>query len=95
MMGSNMVSPIDASYLADSVVLLRYFEHGARVRKAISVVKKRTGPHEESIREMWFDEDGLHLSDPLLQLRGVLTGSPVEISAYGPQKAASSRSHED
>jgi circadian clock protein KaiC len=74
--------------------LLRYFEHGARVRKAISVVKKRTGPHEESIREMWFDADGLHLSDPLLQLRGVLTGSPVEISAYGPQKAAS-RSHDD
>jgi circadian clock protein KaiC len=95
LMGSNMMSPIDASYLADSVVLFRYFEHGAKVRKAISVVKKRTGPHEESIRGIWFDEGGLHLSEPLLELRGVLTGSPVEISAYGQQQAASSRSHDE
>ena len=95
MLGSNMMSPIDASYLADSVVLLRYFEHGARVRKAISVVKKRTGPHEESIREIWFDKDGLHLSDPLLQLRGVLTGSPVEVGAHGPLRDAASRNHAD
>ena len=93
MLGSNMMSPIDASYLADSVVLLRYFEHGARVRKAISVVKKRTGPHEESIREIWFDKDGLHLSDPLLQLRGVLTGSPVEVGASGALRGAASRNH--
>lgn len=81
MMGANMVSPIDASYLADSVILLRYFEHAGKVKKAISVLKKRTGQHEESIREMWFDHGGIHLSDPLLQLRGVLTGSPVEIAA--------------
>jgi circadian clock protein KaiC len=79
MMGSNMMSPVDASYLADSVVLLRYFEHEGRVKKAISVLKKRTGPHEESIREMWFDDRGIHLSEPLLGLRGVLTGVPVEL----------------
>jgi circadian clock protein KaiC len=78
MMGSNMMSPVDASYLADAVVLLRYFEHSGMVKKAISVLKKRTGAHEESIREMWFEDDGIHLSEPLLGLRGVLTGVPVE-----------------
>jgi circadian clock protein KaiC len=77
MLGSP-VSPIDASYLADSVVMLRYFEHNGAIRKAISVMKKRTGGHEDSIRQLWFDENGIHLSEPLLQLRGVLTGVPVE-----------------
>jgi len=79
MMGNNMMSPVDASYLADTVVVLRYFEHSGRVKKAISVLKKRTGPHEESIREMWFEGDGIHLSEPLLRLRGVLTGVPIEL----------------
>ena len=77
----NMVSPIDASYLADSVVVLRYFEHAGMVKKAISVLKKRTGAHEESIREMWLESDGIHLSEPLLHFRGVLTGVPLELSA--------------
>jgi circadian clock protein KaiC len=81
MIGSNMASPVDASYLADSVVLLRYFELTGTVRKAISVLKKRTGGHEGSIRELWFDQDGIHLSEPLLQLRGVLTGGPIEIGS--------------
>jgi circadian clock protein KaiC len=89
MMGSNMTSPVDASYLADSVVLLRYFEHAGRIKKAISVLKKRTGSHEESIREMWFDTSGIHLSEPLLGLRGVLTGVPVERSSDAqPAKGA-------
>jgi circadian clock protein KaiC len=79
MLGANMTSPVDASYLADSVVLLRFFEHLGKVKKAISVAKKRTGRHEESIRELWFDKDGIHLSAPLTDLRGVLTGVPVEI----------------
>jgi circadian clock protein KaiC len=78
LMGSDMTSPVDASYLADCVVLLRYFEHAGRIKKAISVLKKRTGAHEESIREMWFDNAGVHLGEPLLGLRGVLTGVPVE-----------------
>ena len=51
LMGRNMLSPIDAGYLADTVVALRYFEHAGMVKKAISVLKKRTGAHEESIRE--------------------------------------------
>jgi circadian clock protein KaiC len=79
LMGAVMQSPVDASYLADSVVSLRFFEHSGSVKKAISVLKKRTGAHEESIRELTFDNRGIHLSKPLLQLRGVLTGVPVEV----------------
>jgi circadian clock protein KaiC len=78
LMGSVMTSPVDASYLADSVVMLRYFEHSGEVKKAISVLKKRTGGHEASIRELHFDKSGIHLSEPLTLLRGVLTGVPVE-----------------
>ena len=81
-------SPVDASYLADSVVLLRYFEYAGRVKKAISVVKKRSGAHEESIRELCFDERGIHLSEPLTQFRGILTGVPVELKAEGETRHA-------
>lgn len=79
MLGLSMNSPVDASYLADSIVMLRYFELGGKVKKALSVMKKRTGGHEGSIRELWFNKDGIHLSEPLLELRGVLTGVPVEL----------------
>lgn len=79
--GSAVGSPIDASYLADSVIMLRMFEHAGRVKKAISVVKKRSGRHEESIRQVWFDAGGVHVGEPLMHLRGVLTGVPVEITA--------------
>lgn len=80
MVGSHMQSPVDTSYLADSVILLRYFEYAGKVKKAISVVKKRSGEHEESIRELRFGSDGIHLSEPLAQFRGILTGVPQEIS---------------
>jgi len=73
-----MKSPIEASYLADAVIMLRMFEHGGKVKKAISVLKNRSGAHEESIRQIWFDGDGIHLGEPLLHLRGVLTGVPVD-----------------
>ena len=79
LLGADMRTPVDTSYLADSVILLRYFEYAGRVKKAISVVKKRSGAHEESIREMWFDEKGIHLSEPLMQFRGILTGTPIEL----------------
>ena len=96
MMGNNMTSPVDASYLADSVVMLRYFEHAGAVKKAISMLKKRTGPHEESIRELWFDEGGVHLSEPLLGLRGVLSGVPVERPYKSRSEGrASSQRHDD
>jgi circadian clock protein KaiC len=81
MIGANMTSPVDASYLADSVILLRYFELAGTLRKSIAVLKKRTGGHETSIRELWFDQQGVHLSEPLLKLRGVLTGVPTELDA--------------
>jgi circadian clock protein KaiC len=80
LLGGNTTSQIDASYLADSVVSLRYFEHHGGVKKAISVMKKRTGDHEESIRQLMFSNEGISLSEPLLQLRGVLTGVPVELT---------------
>jgi circadian clock protein KaiC len=73
----NMQSPIDMSYLADSVVLLRYFEAEGEVRQAISVLKKRTGKHERTIREFLIDHGGVQLGQPLSEFRGVLTGVPV------------------
>ena len=77
--GTSMLSPVDTSYLTDSVILFRYFEHSGRIKKAISVMKKRSGAHEESIRELRFDGEGIHLSEPLTQLRGILTGVPHEL----------------
>ena len=78
MLGANMRTPVDTSYLADSVVLFRYYEHLGKVKKAISVIKKRSGPHEESIRELMFDANGIHLSAPLENFHGILTGVPTE-----------------
>jgi circadian clock protein KaiC len=80
LMGTGMQSPVDASYLADSVVLFRYFETAGKVKKAISVVKKRSGAHEESIRELRFDANGIHLSEPLSQFQGISTGVPLRVS---------------
>jgi len=80
LMGGNMRAPVDASYLADAVVMLRMYEHLGKVKKAISVLKKRSGAHEEAIRQIWFDAEGIHLSEPLIHLRGVLTGVPVEVA---------------
>jgi len=76
LIGSNMQSPVDASYLADSVVLMRYFEARGEVRQAVSVMKKRGGPHERTIREFRFAPDGLQVGEPLREFRGVLTGVP-------------------
>ncbi len=82
-MGPAMTAPVEASYLADTVVVMRYFEHHGNVSKAISALKKRTGDHEGAIREIWFDHTGIHLSEPLLHLRGILTGVPVPVNAPG------------
>ena len=76
-------SQIDSSYLADTLISMRMFEHSGTVRKAISVLKKRSGPHEQSIRPIWFDSNGVHLGEPLMHLRGILTGVPVEIGGTG------------
>jgi circadian clock protein KaiC len=77
--GSNMASPVDLSYLADNVLLLRYFENAGRVYKAISVIKKRTGHHEEAIRELRFTSKGIQVGQELTQFQGVLTGVPQYI----------------
>jgi circadian clock protein KaiC len=77
MIGSNMSAPIDASYLADAVVLLRYFEASGEVRQAISVMKKRGSWHERTIREFRLGEDGIHVGPPLREFRGILTGVPT------------------
>ena len=75
--GAQMQSPVDASYLADAVVLLRYFESDGEVRQAISVMKKRGGAHERTIRDFRMTADGLHVGPPLREFRGILTGVPV------------------
>jgi circadian clock protein KaiC len=72
--------PLDVSYIADAVMMLRYFEAFGEVRKSISVIKKRTGKHERTVRELRID-DGLHVGQPLRQFRGVLTGTPEFLSA--------------
>jgi circadian clock protein KaiC len=71
-----MTNLVDVSYLADSVVLLRYFEARGEVQQAISVLKKRTGAHERTIRPMRIGASGLEIGEPLTELRGVLTGVP-------------------
>ncbi len=72
----NMLAPVDTTYLADTVVLFRYFEAAGEVRQAISVVKKRSGKHERTIRELRLD-GGIRVGEPLKQFRGVLTGTPT------------------
>jgi circadian clock protein KaiC len=74
--GANMSTPVDASYLADSIVLFRYFEVKGQMRKALSVAKKRGGPHENTIRELTIDGNGIRVGDPLSEFQGVLTGVP-------------------
>ena len=76
LVGNSMSSPLDISYLADTVILLRYFEAGGAVRKAISVLKKRTGAHEDVIREFKIRGNRLEVGEPLSAFRGVLTGVP-------------------
>jgi circadian clock protein KaiC len=76
-------SPMDLSYLSDAVVLLRYFETAGHVRKAISVVKKRSGAHESTIRELLLDSSGVRVGPALEQFEGVLSGAPRFVGAAG------------
>jgi circadian clock protein KaiC len=72
-----MTSPVDLTYLADTVLALRFFEANGAVHKAISVVKKRTGTHETTIRELTIASSGIVVSPPLTEFRGILTGVPM------------------
>jgi circadian clock protein KaiC len=71
-----MTTPVDASYLADAVVLLRYFESKGEVRQAISVMKKRGSKHERTLREFRLDGGRISVGKTLTDLRGILTGVP-------------------
>ena len=87
-----MRTNLDISYIADAVLLLRYFEADGRIRKAISVIKNRAGAHEDTIREFRVDAGGVRVGAPLTAFKGVLTGTPeytgerhplMEDRAYG------------
>ena len=80
----DMKSPVDVTYLADTVILLRYFEALGRVLRAISVIKKRTGAHENTIREYRIGSDGITMGEPLHDFQGVLKGVPTYVGAGNP-----------
>jgi circadian clock protein KaiC len=84
LVGDRMASPVDLSYLADTAFMLRFFEHDGTVRKAISVIKRRRGNHETTIRELRMTSKGLVVGEPLAGFRGVLTGVPVLTGARRP-----------
>jgi circadian clock protein KaiC len=79
LVGPNMVSPVDLSYLADNVLLFRLFESEGQIRKALSVLKKRSGEHEETIRELRLRSGEIFVGPPLSEFRGLLTGIPIYV----------------
>lgn len=91
LLGPQIEAPVDASYLADTVLLFRYFEADGRMRKAISAAKKRGGAHEHLIRELTIDARGIHVGEPLVGFRGVLTGQPEYVGDTAKLDAASAR----
>lgn len=84
MLGTTLSSPIDLSYLSDNVLVLRFFEARGRLRKALSVVKKRSGKHEDTIRELSFSSDGILIGEPLTEFVGVMTGIPGYFGSRSP-----------
>jgi circadian clock protein KaiC len=86
-----MQTPLDVSYLSDAVVMLRYFEAEGRVRRAISVVKKRSGTHEDAIREFRLTAEGVKVGPPLTEFRGILTGIPTYAGGTSPLLPARER----
>ncbi len=79
-----MQTDIDVSYLADAIILMRYFEVTGEIRKAISVFKKRSGPHEATIRELQLKPGGIIVGEPLRSFHGVLTGVPQFVGGDHP-----------
>ncbi len=78
-MVGQMQAPVDLTYLSDTVLLLRFFESQGRIRHAISVIKKRTGHHEKTIREYHIDRRGVRVGRPLDNFHGILTGVPTYV----------------
>jgi circadian clock protein KaiC len=79
-----MKTPVDLSYLSDTVLMLRYFEAQGDVRRAISVVKQRSGAHETTIREFQLGSGGINVGPPLTNFRGVFTGTPEYVGNAKP-----------
>jgi circadian clock protein KaiC len=88
LVGQPLTSSADVSYLADTVILVRYFESRGHVHKALSVLKKRTGGHETTIREYEIRANGIHIGEPLCDLHAVLSGTPEFAPGSGPQGPA-------
>lgn len=84
MVGPMNSNGVDVSYVSDAVILLRFFEADGRVRKAISVLKNRSGPHEDFLRELRIDASGIRIGKPFTELRGVLTGTPEYVGSASP-----------
>lgn len=81
LLGGEMQAPVDTTYLADAVILIRYFESKGEVRQAISVMKQRAGYHERSIRELKMVDGRISVGDVLTQFRGILTGTPYPVES--------------
>jgi circadian clock protein KaiC len=92
LIGGQMITPVDASYLADAIILMRYYETQGEVRQAISVVKKRGGAHERSIRDFRMVDGEIRVGPPLREFRGVLTGVPRPLEGGEPRAARKKRS---
>lgn len=86
LLGGDMQTPVDTSYLADTVILFRFFEMDGSVKQAISVVKNRSGSHERTIREYSLSNEGLVIGSPLVNLHGILTGSPYTGAQVTPRQ---------
>ncbi|WP_182086525.1 ATPase domain-containing protein [Aureimonas sp. ME7] len=84
LVGTMVTGSLDISYVADAVLLIRFFEADGRIRKAISVLKNRGGPHEDAIRELRVDGHGVRVGAPLVHFRGVLTGTPEYVGQVDP-----------
>lgn len=85
LLSAEMASPVDTSYLADTVLVVRFFEAAGEVHRAISVIKKRTGNHERTVREMSIESDGIVIGQAIRDFQGVLSGRPMPIQAGQPE----------
>lgn len=86
LVGNSIQTPADVSYLADNILALRYFEAQGEVRQAISMIKKRSGPHEHTIRELKLGPDQIWVGEPLVNFHGVLSGIPVVVGHYDSER---------
>ncbi len=84
LVGTMNTGSLNVSYVADVLFLFRFFEADGRLRKALSVLKNRSGAHEDTIRELKFDTHGIRLGAPLVDFSGVLTGTPKYVGSRGP-----------